>query len=74
MIDKIIDTSYILFSIMNPQQLFNNEHFFDSNSNDVFDELIDHIGSLLADEYFQIMESERQVQSDDEKKIIGELS
>ena len=59
---------------MNPQKLFNNEHFFDSNSNDVFDELIDHIGSLLADEYFQIMESERQVQSDDEKKIIGELS
>ena len=58
---------------MNPQQLFNNEHFFDSNSNNVFDELIDHIGSLLADEYFQIMEGERQVQSDDEKKIIGEL-
>ena len=59
---------------MNPQQLFNNEHSFDSNSNDVFDELIDHIGSLLADEYFQFMEGERQAQSNDEKKIIGELS
>lgn len=57
---------------MNPQQLFNNEHFFDSNTNDVFDELIDHIGSLLADEYFQIMEGEREVQCDDEKKSIGE--
>ena len=59
---------------MNAQPLLNDEHFFDSNSNDVFDELIDHIGSLLADEYFQIMEGERQVQSDDDKEIIGEVS
>ena len=59
---------------MNAQPLLNNEHIFDSDSNDVFDDLIDHIGNLLADEYFQIMEGQRQVQSDDEKKIIGELS
>ncbi len=49
---------------MNAQQLLNDEHFFDSESNDVFDELIDHIGSLLAEEYFQIMEGKSQTHDD----------
>ena len=49
---------------MHAQQLLNGEHFFDSESNDVFDELIDHIGILLAEEYFQIMEDERQIHND----------
>ncbi len=49
---------------MNAQQLLNNEHFFNSDSNDVFDELIDHIGSLLAQEYFQIVEDESPVEDD----------
>ena len=49
---------------MNTQQLLNDERFFDSDSNDVFDELIDHIGNLLAQEYFQIMEDESQARND----------
>ena len=58
---------------MNVQQILNNKHFFDTDSNEVFDELIDHIGSLLAEEYFQIMEEERQVQYADTKKVTGEV-
>ena len=49
---------------MNARQLLNDEHFFESDSNDVFDELIDHIGNLLAQEYFQIMEDECQIHND----------
>ena len=49
---------------MNAQQLLNEEHFFDADSNDVFDELIDHIGNLLAQEYFQVMEDESQAHND----------
>ena len=49
---------------MNAQKLLNSENFFDSDSNDVFDELIDHIGSLLAEEYFQFMEDENQIHND----------
>ena len=49
---------------MNAQQFLNDEHYFDSDSNDVFDELIDHIGNLLAQEYFQIMEDENQIHND----------
>ena len=49
---------------MNSQRLLNDEHFFDSNSNDVLDELIDHIGDLLAQEYFQIMEDESQARNE----------
>ena len=52
---------------MNAQQLLNGEHFFDPDSNDVFDELIDHIGNLLAEEYFQIMEDERQIHTDEKE-------
>lgn len=49
---------------MNSQQLLNDKHFFESDSNDVFDELIDHIGNLLAQEYFQIMEDESHTHND----------
>lgn len=49
---------------MNVQPLLNNEHFLDSDSNDVFDELIDHIGNLLAQEYFQIMEDKSHIHND----------
>ena len=49
---------------MNAPRLLNDEHVFDTDSNDVFDELIDHIGSLLAQEYFQIMEDETQIRHD----------
>ena len=47
---------------MNPQQVLKNEHFIDSNS--IFDELIDYIGDLLAEEYYQLMEGESQNQND----------
>ncbi len=47
---------------MNTQQLLNDKQF--SDSNDVFDELIDHIGNLLAQEYFQIMEDESHIHND----------
>ena len=41
---------------MNQLNLLKEEHLNDSNS--VLEELIDHIGDLLAEEYFQIMEDE----------------
>lgn len=55
---------------MNTLRFINDEHFFDSDSNDVFDELIDHIGSLLAEEYFHIMEDERQAQYVDANRLL----
>lgn len=39
---------------MNQQQFFKDEHLTDSDS--VLEELIDHIGDLLAREYFHLME------------------
>ena len=47
---------------MNAQRLLNDKQLFDSK--DVFDELIDHIGNLLAQEYFQIMEDESHIHND----------
>ena len=47
---------------MNQPDLINKEHLIESDS--VLEELIDHIGELLAEEYFHLMEESSHQQND----------
>ena len=50
------------FYEMNQPDLINKEHLIESDS--VLEELIDHIGELLAEEYFHLMEESSHQQND----------
>ena len=50
------------FYMMNQPNLINKEHLIESDS--VLEELIDHIGELLAEEYFYLMEESSHQQND----------
>ena len=50
------------FCRMNQPNLINKEHLIESDS--VLEELIDHIGELLAEEYFHLMEESSHQQND----------
>ena len=47
---------------MNQPDLINKEHLIESDS--VLEELIDHIGELLAEEYFHLMEESSHQRND----------
>ena len=54
---------------MNQLSLFKEKHLNDSNS--VLEELIDHIGDLLAEEYFHLMEESSRKQHNENERIEG---
>ena len=52
---------------MNQLNLLKERHLNDSNS--ALEELIDHIGDLLAEEYFQLMEESGHKQHNENERI-----
>ncbi len=54
---------------MNQPDLINKEHLIESDSE--LEELIDHIGNLLAEEYFHLMEETGGKEEDENKSFEG---
>lgn len=55
---------------MNQLKFLKREHLLESDSE--LEELIDHIGNLLAEEYFHLMEETGGKEEDENKSIEGE--